>query len=183
MSIFSDTFPTLHTARLNLTEITPGQAPELFRLFTDSRVTEYYNVVPLQEEKDIVPVIHRFHQRYKDKTAIRWGISLKNSPELIGTAGYNSYIRGHRGVIVYELAHEWWNKGLASEAIREVIQYGFHELALDRIEAEVMPGNAASEKVLEKNGFRFEGLLRHWMQWDSKFLDINMWSILKQDVV
>jgi [ribosomal protein S5]-alanine N-acetyltransferase len=50
-----------------------------------------------------------------------------------------------------------------------------------RIEAEVIPGNIASEKVRVKLGFSHEGLLRQWMLWDGKYNDINMYALLKAD--
>jgi [ribosomal protein S5]-alanine N-acetyltransferase len=65
--------------------------------------------------------------------------------------------------------------------LRAVIAFGFNELAINRIEAEVMPGNEASERVLEKLGFTREGILREWMLWNEKHYDMTMFSLVRSE--
>ena len=179
MSHQFDSFPVLHTLRLDLVEIVPAHAADLFGIFTDKRVTAYYPVVPLHEERDILPVIERFRNQYHDRLGIRWGITLKGQQQLIGSIGFQYFTTGHKGGIAYALSPDYWVQGYISEALKAVIQFGFDELELRRIEAEVIPGNVASDKVLTRNGFQHEGLLRQWMQWDGRYYDVNMYSVLK----
>ncbi|MBB6499384.1 GNAT family N-acetyltransferase [Pedobacter cryoconitis] len=68
-----------------------------------------------------------------------------------------------------------------TESLAEIIRFGFQELGLNRIEAETRPGNAGSEKLLHKSGFRFEGLLREWMQWNGQKYDIRMHALLQRE--
>ncbi|MCW3122341.1 MAG: family N-acetyltransferase [Flavipsychrobacter sp.] len=178
-----ETFPVLHTSRLDLIEITPAHRVDLFRIFTDERVTKYYDVLPLNEESDAQKIMDILAQRYQNKTGIRWGIALKGHKEIIGNLGFNTFTPGHRSTIGYSIEPEYWNKGLITEAIQEIVRYGFNELGVNRIEAEVMPGNTASEKVLDKLGFLHEGLLRQWMYWNGKYNDINMYALLKRDIL
>ncbi len=173
-----DLFPVLHTDRLDLVEITPAHATDLFAIFTDKRVTEYYTVVPLREEKDILPVIDRFRSQYCNRQGIRWGIALKGQQRLIGSIGFQYFTTGHKAGIVYALSPGYWGQGYISEALKAVLQFGFDELEIRRIEAEVMPGNTASDKVLMRNGFQHEGLLRQWLQWNGKYYDMDMYSVL-----
>ncbi|PSL45314.1 ribosomal-protein-alanine N-acetyltransferase [Chitinophaga niastensis] len=176
------TFPVLHTQRLDLIEINEHHQPDLFNLFTDQRVTAFYHVIPLKEVADVQKVVAFLRQRFNDKLGVRWGIALKGQQEIIGTIGFNSFTHGHKGVMVFALMPEYWRKGYITEAMQEVIQYGLSALALKRIEAEVLPGNIASEKVLEKSGFKQEGLLREWMVWNGESYDINMYALLKRDL-
>jgi len=178
MKVLSDQFPVLYTSRLQLIEINHSHQPDLFYLLTDKRVTEYYHVIPLQEVADVRKVVDFLHQRFIDKEGIRWGIALENKEELIGMIGFNSFVPGHKGVLVFALVQEYWGKGYMAEAIAAVTAYGFSTLELKRIEAEVLPGNKGSEKVLEKTGFRHEGLLQQWMLWDNKAFDVNMYALL-----
>lgn len=178
MKALSDQFPVLHTPRLHLIEINHLHQPDLFYLLTDKRVTEYYHVIPLQEVADVRKVIDFLNQRFRDKAGIRWGIALEGRDELIGMIGFNSFVPGHKGVLVFALVQEYWGKGYMTEAITAVVAYGFDHLELQRIEAEVLPGNKASEKILEKTGFHHEGLLQQWMLWDNKAYDINMYALL-----
>ncbi|MDR1402923.1 MAG: GNAT family N-acetyltransferase [Tannerellaceae bacterium] len=68
-----------------------------------------------------------------------------------------------------------------TEALETVIDFGFNSLEINRIEAEVMQGNIVSEKVLEKSGFKNEGVLRQWMYWNGNYYDMTMFSLLKKD--
>lgn len=61
------------------------------------------------------------------------------------------------------------------------IVFGFNSLEINRIEAEVMQGNTASEKVLVKLGFKNEGILRQWMYWNENHYDMTMFSLLRKD--
>lgn len=62
--------------------------------------------------------------------------------------------------IGYFLAEEHWGKGIATEAVSTLVKFLFEEIDINRIQAEVMPANEVSKKVLLKNGFIKEGLLR-----------------------
>jgi RimJ/RimL family protein N-acetyltransferase len=80
-----------------------------------------------------------------------WAIVYKPEGRYIG------YCRVSRA-LGYYLAREYWGRGLATEAVRALVDYGFRELGLTRIVASVETGNDASKHILEKLGFR---LVRH----------------------
>jgi len=61
----------------------------------------------------------------------------------------------------YIVARKYWGQGHATEAVRLAVQSGFKDLEVERIEAFVDPENKGSQRVLEKNGFTQEGLLRN----------------------
>lgn len=174
-------FPVLDTPRLELKAIGPGHQADLFRLLTDPRVTAFFPVVPLQQPSDTVKIVDRFARLWEEQSGIRWGLFITGTRELIGMAGFNSFTRGHKGAVVYLLLPEYQGRGLAGEALHEVLRFGFSELELKRVEAEVIPGNTASERVLDRLGFHHEGLLRRWMAWGEQLYDINMYSLLKEE--
>lgn len=176
-----DTFPVLHTERLQLIEIKQEHLGDLFRLFGTPEVTRYYNVVTLTEEGEAQKFIDFFHARYLMKAAIRWGIALKDENQIIGTIGFNNFTVNHRANIGYDLLPPFWNKGYATEALGVVLDFGFTRLGVNRIEAEVMPGNTASERLLETLGFTREGVLRQWMYWNEKHYDMTMFSLLRSE--
>ena len=69
-----------------------------------------------------------------------------------------------------------------TESLSAMIGFGFVELELNRIEAVIMPDNTASINLLEKLGFRKEGLLAEYEKWGSKgFVDLYMFAILRRD--
>lgn len=176
-----ESFPLLETARLSLVEIKQEHLPDIYKLFGDKKVTEFYNMLPLKSEQEAQKTIDWFRDRFKDKLGIRWGISLKGHRNIIGTVGFNNYKPKHRAGIGYDLQAEHWNKGYMTEALKAVINYGFSVLYINRIEAEVMHGNIFSEKLLEKLNFKKEGVLREWMLWNEKHYDMSMYSLLKSE--
>ncbi len=177
-----DIFPILHTDRLDLVEIKQQHLGDIFKLFGDNRVTQFYNIVTLSNESEAQRFIDWFQNRFVEKLGIRWGISLKGSDSIIGTIGFNNFTKRHRANIGYDLQTNFWNRGIITEALKTVINFGFNELDINRIEAEVMQGNYASEKLLIKVGFKNEGILREWMYWNDKHYDMIMYSLLKADV-
>lgn len=176
-----DTFPILSTDRLELVEITQSHLGDLYKLFSDEKVTRFYNLLPLKNEQEAQKSIDWFQTRFKDKLGIRWGICLKGQQNIIGTVGFNNFAKGHRANIGYDLQTAYWNNGFITEALKTIIHFGFSELEINRIEAEVMQGNVMSEKVLEKLNFQNEGVLRAWMHWNDKHYDMTMFSLLKMD--
>lgn len=177
----NNTFPIIHTKRLDLIEIREKHLCDLYKLFGDENATRFYNLLPLQKEEDAQMLIDRFRSRFSEGLAIRWGIAIKGEQHIIGTVGFNSYENNHKATIGYDLQTLYWGKGYATEALRAVINFGFQSLGINRIEAEIMTGNLASEKVLSKLGFTKEGVLRQWMLWNGKHYDMAMYSLLKDE--
>jgi ribosomal-protein-alanine N-acetyltransferase len=173
MKALTDKFPLLSTPRLHLIEIEHAHQPDLFYLLTDKRVTRYYHVMPLLEVAEVRKVIDFLKQRFQNKEGIRWGIALDNKTELIGFIGFNSFEPEDSAMLVFALVQEYWGKGYMTEAIDAVAGYGFSTLELKTIQADVLPGNAASERVLVKTGFHHEGLLPQGMKWEGKEYDVN----------
>ncbi len=114
---------------------------------------------------------------------IRWGITRKSEPSLIGSCGYYGFHTWHlRAGIGYELAQPFWRQGIMAEALRAILELGFGGIGLNRIEAVVMPENEASIKLLEKLGFHNEGILKEYEnRGDKGFIDLCMLSILKRE--
>ena len=84
--------------------------------------------------------------------------------------------------IGYFLSESYWGNGIASEALKTIIKFLFEKVNVNRIQAEVMPENEVSKKVLLKNGFTKEGLLRQANLWSGKgIVDLEIYSILKGD--
>jgi ribosomal-protein-alanine N-acetyltransferase len=176
-----DKFPAIRTPHLELVQITEEHANDLYKLFGDKKVTEYYNLLPLESETDSQRLIEHFRSRFESQAAIRWGIRLNEHREIIGTVGFNSFMKKHRANIAYDLQQPYWNQGVITEALHAVISFGFYALDINRIEAEVMEGNEPSIEVLHQVGFKQEGTLRQWMYWNDKHYDMLMFSLLRSD--
>ena len=89
---------------------------------------------------------------------------------------------GINHVIGYFLAEDNLGKGIPTESVHMLVKFLFEEVNVNRIQAEVMPANEASTKVLLKNGFVKEGLLRQAILWSGKgVVDLEIFGILKEE--
>ena len=176
-----DIFPVLQSERLELIEIKPSHASIILHIYGEKKLGEFENMKILTSEQEALDFINRFQEKFKKKTGIRWAISIREEKLIIGTIGFKGFVPGHKSFVSYEVHPEFGSKGYATEALATVVDYAFGPMDLHRLEAEVMPGNVASEKVLAKNGFTKEGLLKEWMYWDGVYFDITLFALLQSD--
>ena len=177
----SAAFPTLETPRLVLRELQPDDAAAVFEFYSDLEVVRYYDS-PLAELRQAREEIAHHRRRFEDSQAIRWGIVVKGEGRVAGTCGYLARDTACRHArLSYVLARRHWNKGLMTEVLSAVVRFGFERYGLHRIEAQVAVPNRASLRVLQKLGFREEGLLRERFFVDGRFHDETMLSLLEGD--
>ncbi|MBE0696431.1 MAG: GNAT family N-acetyltransferase [Anaerolineaceae bacterium] len=175
-------FHQLETSRLILRRMRRADNAALFGILSDDKVTRYYDDESFTDTGQAVHQIEAWEQGFANQRCIRWGIVRKGEHEIIGTCGfYGFHTRHKRASIGYELARAAWRQGFMTEALAAIMDYGFHEIGLNRIDAVVIPANTASIKLLEKLGFSNEGILKEYENWGKKgFVDLSMLSMLKK---
>ncbi|MFJ8236328.1 GNAT family N-acetyltransferase [Ureibacillus sp. NPDC094379] len=175
-------FPVLETERLVLRRITEADAGNVFTYLSDEEVMNYYGLAPFQKIDDALAEIDWYDTILEEKTGIRWGITIKGQDKVIGSCGFHRMVsQHHRSEIGFELSKAYWGQGIASEAVRTILSYGFEHLHLNRIEALIEPANLSSQKLVIKLGFVREGLLRSYEYTSGKFDDLFMYSLLERD--
>jgi ribosomal-protein-alanine N-acetyltransferase len=80
----------------------------------------------------------------------------------------------------YWMGQHYAGRGLMTEAVTQVIDYAFETLGLHRIHAAFLPGNIASRRVLEKNGFQEEGYAENYLQIDGKWADHVLFGLTRE---
>lgn len=106
-----------------------------------------------------------------------WVVIDKAENRAIGTV--NLYFKPDRAVSIGAVIHrKYWGKGIATEALKEVIRFGFNTLDLIRIEGKCESSNSASEKVMKKLGMTYEGTLRKEVIIKGISRDANVYSLL-----
>ena len=178
--IFS-VFPELSTERLNLRKIKPEDAESIYLLLSDPEVIKHDTFELFTSVEQAENLISWFNDKFEENRSIFWGICLKDNPEIIGLCKCEIEIPKVRADIGYDLRRDFWNKGIMTEALREVISFVFDDLYINRIEAAVSTENLASVKVLEKIGFVKEGVLRQRSYLNGSCHDMAMLSILKEE--
>ncbi len=152
--------PTLETDRLILVEITKEYIDALFEMYSDKEIAFFFCIEPHANANETLRKIESIESDFRNGKAIEWAIVLKDLNTMVGTVGFNTYKKGFKGNIGYGIHRKFWRRGFACEAIREIVRYGFEELNLHRIEADVDPRNHASVALMHKLGFLKEGHIR-----------------------
>lgn len=177
-------FPILHTPRLLLREIVQADAKAILSIRGDIRVTRLNSGKPLESLDEAHELIDKGRQAYDDHRRIDWGIVLNDAPELgvVGRVGFNYWLRqDRRASIGYDLGYAFWGKGIMTEAVRAIVRFGFEQMRLNRIEADTDSENYGSMRVLEKVGFRREGVQHEqYFEWD-EFHDLVLFALLRKD--
>lgn len=173
---------TLSTGRLRLRWITPEDAPALFAIFSDPLVMRYWSTVPWREMAQAESSVRQVLDGYQNGDSLRFGITLADSGELIGTCTVFDIDDGNRRAqIGYALAQAYWHRGLMHEALTAVLSYAFGELQLRRLEADIDPRNLASQMTLERLGFLKEGMLRERWVVDGETSDSALYGLLARE--
>ncbi|MCB9249832.1 MAG: GNAT family N-acetyltransferase [Ignavibacteriales bacterium] len=179
---FFRNLPTLETERLILRKLKYEDKSDIFKYAKNPKVAEHVIWYAHQNEMDTIDFLNFTYDSYNKNLPASWGIEWKENNKIIGTVGFNSFdVQNQKGEIGYALSQEYWGKGIIVEACKEIIEIGFKQLFLNRIEARCSPENVNSAKVLEKLGFTFEGILRQQIFAKEKFWDLKIYSLLLED--
>ena len=171
----------LRTDRLVLRPLRETDAEALFAIFSDARVMRYWSTPPwtsLQPAQDMIAA--DLAQTTRDH--LRLGIELAESGLFLGTCSlFSINCTCRRAEVGYGLGSFAWGQGYMHEALRTLLDFGFGELDLNRIEADIDPRNGASARTLERLGFTREGYLRErWIVGD-EVSDTAIYGLLRRE--
>ena len=172
--------PELETERLVLRKLCVGDEEDMYAYARKSEVTRYLLWSPHPDIYYTRDYLRYLATRYAAGSVYDWAVVLKSSGRMIGTCGFTAFDCPHdTAEIGYVLNPEYRGQGIAPEAVRAVMAFGFDKLALHRIEARFIEGNEASLRVMEKVGMRFEGYRREAMLIKGVYRTIGYSSILR----
>jgi [ribosomal protein S5]-alanine N-acetyltransferase len=174
-------FPGLVSERLIIRKITLNDANDIFE-FTSlpetSEILTWYPHTTLQVTSSFIKSII---EKYEKNEASQWAIELKNEKKVIGIAGFIQFFPEHnRGEIAYVLSPVHQNRGYMTEALMMVLNYGFNNLKMNRIEAKCEINNSSSERVLLKIGMQPEGCFRDYLIRKGLYRDYKFFAVLKK---
>jgi RimJ/RimL family protein N-acetyltransferase len=164
-----------------LKPVTANDAEELFHLIKGSSVTEtilWDGPISLEELR--TGLCEREEQT-KNGTKHQFTIYETSSGRRIGSIDVRPYSESYRGDMGLWIGPSYQGKGYGSEAVKQIVQYGFEKLQMEKIEANIFVGNAASRRAFEKNGFLLEGTIRKCAKKRGKFVDEWLFGIIKDD--
>lgn len=156
---------------LRLTPADPSLAPAVADYYERNRAF-LAAFEPVREERFFTvegqrELLEQEVQEREARRAYRFYIQPVDQPQtIIGVIGLNNVVWGafRSSFLGYKLDQNYINRGYMTAAVAMLVEYAFTELGLHRIEANVMPRNSASLRVLQKNGFCNEGLSKYYLQ-------------------
>ncbi|MBV9908873.1 MAG: GNAT family N-acetyltransferase [Hyphomicrobiales bacterium] len=174
--------PILTTSRLRLRQFREDDVEAMHTCFTNVEAMRYWNT-PVHARRieteravrrfiDCTPSYYRF-----------WAVADKTTDECLGLVNYHDgHIRNKRAAIGYIVDPAHCRQGVATEAVSTMVEFCFRELGLHRLQAFIHPDNAASLKLIEKLGFRREGLLRENLRVGDEWRDDLLYALLSTDL-
>ena len=178
-------FPVLITERLILSRPVEGDMQHIIHyLDSDKIYSENTANIPYPyKEADAEFLIHGVVDKgFENETDFVFAIRNKENGLIMGLIGIHHWDKANqKAEIGYWLGKEFWNKGYVTEAMAEVLAFGFKVLNLNKMFANFFPHNPASGRVMEKSGMKQEAVLRQEIYKNEKFLDFVRYSILKED--
>jgi ribosomal-protein-alanine N-acetyltransferase len=174
--------PELQTERLILRRLRVGDAADMYDYARQTEVTRYLRWSPHPDICHTQDYLRYIATRYATGSFYDWALIYKANNRMIGTCGFTDFdCPNDSAEIGYVIHPDYRGMGLAPEAVRAVLAFGFDKLLLHRIEARFIEGNTASLRVMEKVGMRFEGYHRDSMLIKGRYKTIGYCSLLCSD--
>lgn len=152
----NENYPSLETERMFLKILTLENTEEIFHHFSNPSVTNHMDIEPCKDKQEAENIIN-YHL---DNPGCRWGLFNKEGNKVIGTIGFHELRKSKDEFIAevgFDLSSDYWGKGYMSEALNEVILFGFNQMNLTKIDATVEKDNEQSIKLMNRFNFTNEG--------------------------
>ena len=145
-------------------------------------VTKYLLWEPHRDESYTYKYLTYVQSRYRSGDFFDWSVIYRENNKMIGTCGFTRInTDSNSAEIGYVLNPDYWGRGIAAEAVRRVMRFGFDELSLHRIEAKYMIDNIQSRRVMEKVGMTYEGVNRDSMFVRGNYVSVGVCAILSSE--
>lgn len=169
------------TEKLILRRITKKDAEDMYEYAKNPEVSKFLTWSPHESLFYTKGYIKFLQKKYRSGEYHDWGIEFKENSKFIGTCGFSTFDPDNlKAEIGYVLNPDYHGMGIATEAVKAVIEYSFDNLGLHRLEARTVEENTASEKVLEKCGFTLEGTFKDELFLKGEFKSIRHYAILNE---
>ena len=174
--------PDIETDRLRLRKLTMRDAQDIYNYSQDPLVAKYVLWDAMKSLNEARNYIRYMMRKYRLGEPASWGIEWKATGQVIGTIGFMWIQKDNASAEAgYSLNRQFWNQGIMTEALGGLIDYGFRSMNLNRIEAQHETENPASGAVMRKCGMVKEGTLRQRMMNKGRFVDVDLYAILRKD--
>lgn len=180
--MFTRNFPEFDLGNYILREQQDSDIPDFFSYYSSPKVSKYILAEIPQNLDDAKYELQYWRNIFYNNEGIYFAIAQKSTGRMIGSIGLTTHSKyNNRIELSYDLAEEFWRKGIMTKAIKTIIRYAFETLRINRLEAITSTFNEPSILLLEKCGFKYEGCLRQHRYHLGKYVDVYSFSILRQE--
>lgn len=152
----------IETARLRYRMPGPHDLDAMLAIVSDPDVMKYLGIKPgtILTREEAISTLEKMIEFWTVHGFGRWAVTNKEDDRMIGLCGFR--LLEETPELFYVFAKASWGKGLATEAARAILRYGFEELGFESIVAAVRPANISSINVLTKIGMSYEKEISHY---------------------
>lgn len=174
--------PELITDRLTLRKLLVTDYHDMYEYASRNDVTRYLTWHPHPDSAYTREYLQYIGGRYSVGMFYDWAVVFEPDCKMVGTCGFTSFnCASDSAEVGYVINPDYWGKGIASEALEKILEFGFEELKLHRIEAKFMKENDRSRSVMERVGMTFEGYHREAMLVKGAYITYGVCSILASE--
>lgn len=179
--IFSH-MPELLTERLTLRKLMAADAADMYAYASRAEVTRYLTWYAHPDRAYTRQYLEYLGRRYAMGMFYDWAVIYEPDCRMVGTCGFTSFnCQSDSAEVGYVINPDYWGKGIAREALLRVMEFGFSELKLHRIEARFMEGNDRSRHLMESVGMTFEGMHREALLVKGEYVSVGVCAILRSE--
>ena len=174
--------PELLTERLTLRKLMAADAADMYAYASRAEVTRYLTWYPHPDRAYTRQYLEYLGRRYAMGMFYDWAVIYEPDCRMVGTCGFTSFnCQSDSAEVGYVINPDYWGKGIAREALLRVMEFGFSELKLHRIEARFMEGNNRSRHLMESVGMTFEGIHRESLLVKGEYVSVGVCAILRSE--
>lgn len=182
---FFQHFPEISLGNVKLRDLSVRDAEDYLAVFKDERVNCFLSDEDLATDVESAQREIRFWGGlFYNRNGIYWAIADSKTDKLIGAIGFSGWnFYNRRAEVSYELLPAYWRQGIMSKALSAILNLGFQQMQINRVEARTMVHNIPSQGLLKKFGFKEEGIIRDYRFVRGEFIDVMVLSLLKEDFI
>ncbi|HEY6435089.1 MAG TPA: GNAT family N-acetyltransferase [Ignavibacteriaceae bacterium] len=172
-----ESFPVLKTKQLVLRRIEEKDIEGIYKFYSDPQSLKYIarNIITTMDEA--VEKFKIFNQLFENKKGIWWAFNKKEEEKFIGFGGFFEVDKeANKAELGYGFLPGNWGKGFGTEAVNILTDFGLNELQLHKLYAYVDPENKGSVRLLEKFGYKREGLFKDHDFAQNKYFDTAVYT-------
>jgi RimJ/RimL family protein N-acetyltransferase len=179
---WGEKLPTLRGAGVELRAIEASDVDALYTIFGDAEVARYWSRPAFTDRQQALGFYAEICEGFAGRSLFQWGIVEGDGRNLLGTCTLYAFDGAPwRCEIGFALGRGAWGRGIATRGVAVALGFAFEALGVHRVEADVDPRNARSLRLLERLGFRREGLLRERYCVGGEVQDALMLGLLRDE--